>query len=73
MLLTMLLLLQATAPEAGQPAPEKAREKVICRSIEETGSRISSKRVCMTAAQWRQAQHDARNAVEEAQRVGFTR
>ena len=44
-------------PSGDKPAPEtKAQEdgqnKVVCRRVEAIGTRLSSKKVCRTQAQW---------------------
>lgn len=54
---SMAVLLTASAPVlAGTPPTADARAKdpkrKICEAVEETGSRLSSKRICMTAEQW---------------------
>ena len=64
MFLSLLLLLQAAPVETAQPAPEKPREKVVCRRIAETGSLIGGKRVCMTPADWQQQERDARDSID---------
>lgn len=47
---------QAPQPEAAaeQTAPAERQERLICRRTELTGQRTASRRVCRTAAQWRQ-------------------
>lgn len=54
-------LLTASAPDvapvskaAPQPASEKAEksDEKVCRRIQETGSHISRRKVCMTKAEW---------------------
>ncbi len=54
---SMLVLLIASSPVlAGSPTATDAKAKdpkrKICEAVEETGSRLSSKRVCLTAEQW---------------------
>lgn len=54
---SMLVLLAASVPAlAAAPASSDSKAKdpkrKVCKSIEETGSRLSSKRICMTAEQW---------------------
>jgi hypothetical protein len=45
------------APESTSDAGEAAAERMICRRIEAvSGSRLSTRRVCRTAEQWRAAQ-----------------
>lgn len=41
----------ASANEGSKPT-EKKKEKMICKSDGVTGSRLKSKRTCMTAQQW---------------------
>lgn len=41
--------------------------RVICRSIAVTGSRLGRQRVCQTAAQWQQVRRDNRRNIERAQ------
>jgi len=43
--------LPAASP-AAPAAKAKDPKRKICEAVEETGSRLSSKRVCMTAEQW---------------------
>ena len=43
----------AAEPEATSAAKETAaRDKQICRTISEVGSRLSRRRICATKAQW---------------------
>ena len=48
--------------------PDKPQDKLVCKFINTTGSRLSRDRVCMTRSQW-QAQEDAQSD-ELAQGVG---
>ncbi|HVU31565.1 MAG TPA: hypothetical protein VHE36_14305 [Sphingomicrobium sp.] len=49
---------QATpASTAPQAKSKDDPDRVICQNQEQIGSRIATKRVCMTAAQWKE--HDA--------------
>ena len=56
----------ALAANAGDKQDKKPGG-LICRESLETGSRLSSKRVCMTREQWEAARRDARDAVDQAQ------
>ena len=72
MSLAMLALLML-APSEAQPAPEPAKteaqapgqatpaaakeEKKICRTVEDTGSRLGNKKICMTAKEWRKSDY----------------
>jgi hypothetical protein len=52
------LLLSAAPALALVQAPEQAKpaksdpDRIICEKIEQIGSRLATRRVCMTAAQW---------------------
>jgi hypothetical protein len=47
------------------------KEKKICRAQETTGSRLASKRICKTQAEWDEIAANARNDVEStAGRLG---
>jgi len=71
-LLAMAILITsgliATGAQAAQPnKQDKKQNGLICREIGETGSRLDSKRVCMTKEQWEQSRRDAREAVDQIQ------
>jgi len=60
----------AQAQANGQPAPaakDKDPNRVICQKIQETGSRVASKKVCMTAQQWEEQRRNDREYVEDSQ------
>lgn len=70
------LLACAAAPALSQVAPDasvktakpKDAKRLICETFGETGSRLSTKRVCMTAEDWRAQRQDHRNDIERAQK-----
>lgn len=59
---------------AGEPEPQPAQQpaaksskdpnRIICRTDDEIGSRIHKKRICLTAAQWRDVSHESGFATE---------
>ena len=62
---TMLVLMVASvpalaAPPASSAAKAKDPKRKICETVEETGSRLGSKRICMTAEQWAAQNRDTR-------------
>jgi hypothetical protein len=57
----------ATA-NAATPPKKADGDKVICRTMDELGSRLASKRVCLTRNQWRQQQDMERQNLDKAQR-----
>lgn len=50
---------------ANSTARNKDPNRMICRTEEEIGSRVKKKRICMTAAQWRDASHESSLATEK--------
>ncbi len=61
MTLVAFLLLSAFAEpsatsEAAAPAEKPKGERMICKRIEATESRMASKRICKTPQQWKDAQ-----------------
>lgn len=62
----------AQTQASGAPAPsEKNKDpsRIICEKIQETGSRLDVRKVCMTAQQWVEQHRRDREAIEEAQRT----
>ena len=59
----------AQAQANSQPAPSSAKDpnRIICQKVEETGSRVASKKVCMTAQQWEEKRRSDREYLEDAQ------
>ena len=60
----------AQAQNSGQPAPaskDKDPNRLICQRVEETGSRVASRKVCMTAQQWEEKRRADREFLEDAQ------
>jgi len=47
--------------------PTMNQNETVCRTVAETGSRLSRSRVCQTRAQWDQQRRDMRQNVEQSQ------
>lgn len=58
----------AIAP-AGQNKRNDPNQRVICKTQDEIGTRLGSKRICMTKAQWDQQTQDAHDSVDNIQRT----
>lgn len=56
-----------TVPQAPQPSPNSANDKV-CQDVKLTGSRLTVKRFCGTRAQWDDKRMQDRQEVERIQR-----
>lgn len=62
-------LAQVTSIQSSRPvAKVKDPNKKICEEMGVTGSRLGTKRVCMTAAEWAAQRQDHRNDIEKVQR-----
>ena len=58
----------AQAPSTGQQAADAPNpNEMICRSVEDTGSRLSRSRICMTRSQWAEQNRTTRQNVERTQ------
>ena len=69
-LIVSLFLLQAAAaqPTAAAPAaspPDDA--KIVCRTINPTGSRLGGKRICLSKKEWRRMHEESRATAGEYQ------
>lgn len=62
-----LLVLASAAHAADKRGPLKDPNKIICRSDNSTGSRLSQTKQCLTAAQWEEQRQANRNDVEKIQ------
>lgn len=64
--MTMIAVLLATSAAAtAQTAKEPEETKLRCKRYEETGSFVKKRRVCMTEAQWREAQAETTRELRE--------
>lgn len=48
-------------------------DKVECRRLEETGTRLGAKRICMSHREWADAAHEGRKMTEDVQNRGMVR
>lgn len=63
-----MLGLASTAAVAGEKKAEaKDPNRVICEKQQVMGSRLASKRVCMTAAEWQAKRLEERLSIDKAQ------
>jgi hypothetical protein len=62
-----LALIPAIALATTGDKQDKKRDGLICRESVETGSRLSTKRVCMSREEWEASRREARQVIERAQ------
>lgn len=73
--LVSVVLLLGAAPalaqtqQADQPKPKKDPGRVICEKQEVIGSRLATRRICMTAEQWAEKRRMDRELLESHQRA----
>ncbi len=70
MILSLILAVaQASAAPAVPPvAATPAKQKLICETEEQIGSRLGAKRICHTAEEWDRLRYDDRQAIEQNQK-----
>jgi invasion protein IalB len=58
---------QAPGTDSANPAAKKDPNRIVCEKIQETGSRLNSRKVCMTAQQWEEQRRRDRENLQDAQ------
>jgi hypothetical protein len=53
--------------QPGQGPKAKDPNRIICEKIQDTGSRVATSKVCMTAQQWEEKRRNDRAYVEDSQ------
>jgi len=60
-----------TASQQSPAAKQDPGARLVCRSVEQIGSRLGTKRVCMTAQQWDEQRRTDREHTEGTQQRTF--
>jgi hypothetical protein len=63
------VLVAATGVSAATKREQAPDDKVICQTVGVTGSRLNTKRICLTAEQWRQSRREMKQDLETAQKI----
>ena len=66
-ILAAIVLIPATAIAADKTADKKDPNRIICEKQGVVGSRLATKKVCMTAAEWQAKRLEDRQAIEKGQ------
>ena len=66
-IMATLALAQTAAAEDQKKTTNKDPNRIICEKQEVVGSRVATKRVCMTAAEWEVRRREDREALEKGQ------
>ena len=59
---------QSTDTSTQTPRPKLDPNQRICEDVTQVGSRIATKRICATRAEWAEKRKQDRDTVDEAQR-----
>lgn len=57
----------AAGTPAGTPAAEKPADPMICERVQEIGSLLRKKKICMLKSQWEEQRRDNRSSIERTQ------
>jgi hypothetical protein len=69
-ILVSLLLLQAAAvPPAAEPAKPSPLDKIVCKTVAGSESRLDTKRVCMTRRDWNAMAANGEEVTKEKQNI----
>jgi hypothetical protein len=68
--LTMVALAGSAAAASEQKSKSRRGDpnKIICRTLEESGQKLRRTRACHTAAEWQELNRQTREAIEHIQR-----
>ena len=66
-ILTALLVSGPAFAADSSDAAGKKGDKMICRDMGETGSRLAKKRICMTANEWAEHRRNTKADIDKAQ------
>jgi hypothetical protein len=67
LLLGLVLIPAAVLAANAGDRQDKKHDGLICREVEETGSRLGGRRVCMSREAWEASHRAARETISEAQ------
>ena len=65
--IAMLGLVSASAAAAEKKSQAKDPNRMVCEKQQVVGSRLATKRVCMTAAEWDAKRLEERQAIDKTQ------
>jgi predicted ATP-grasp superfamily ATP-dependent carboligase len=68
LLFATLASIPAIALAGEKKADNKDPNRIICEKQEVLGSRVATKKVCLTAAQWEDRRREDREAIEKGQK-----
>ena len=63
-----IALVPAVAAAQDKKPDKKDPNRIICEKQEVIGSRLATKKICLTAAQWEERKREDREAIDKGQR-----
>jgi len=63
----------AAPPDDAKPTKQRDPNEKVCETIKPLGSRLATKKVCATRAEWAEQRKQDREETEKAQRLGCLR
>ena len=63
-----VVVAQANPPPSQNPRPKADPNQRICEDVTQVGSRLATKRICATRAEWAEKRKQDRDTVDDAQR-----
>lgn len=70
LLIVTALMMAVVTPAAARPQTDKKPadpNRTVCRTTEVIGSRLNTRKTCMTAVQWDQLEREQRMTVDKVQ------
>lgn len=72
-IISAIVAVAQTSAQVVVTGPSKNPDETVCRTVADTGSRLSRTRVCRTRAEWEQQRRNTEQDVERAQTVRVER
>ena len=70
--LAAALLAASLAAFADAPPPGDAQDEIVCKRVEETGSRLKSRKICKTESEWKAQRDGAKDFMKDVDRASST-
>jgi hypothetical protein len=77
-MIVMLMAYAVAVTQAGSVGPAQVaatpvKERMVCRHIDETGTRMGRRTICKTAAEWQRDKVEAEDAISDIQKQDIIR
>ena len=68
MISLLLAIAIAADPPSAPPSKDAPKDKMICRHVEETGTRMGGRSICKLESEWRSEEQSAQDIASQRQR-----